>query len=223
MEGAKALNPVAPKRNGTLAQHKRWQLDFRYVRILLIVGAIGCSLSYWHERAEHPMTDDAYIQADVVRVAAQVNGPLKKIEVADNQKVRQGEELLQIDPEPFQIAVDKAKADHLQALQELESLRDEVENARATLALAEADAQRAERLFQTKVISIQELQDWTTKPDQAKAGFLKAQHTLQLQGSDNASVLAAKAALDNAQLNLRYTRVMAEKAAMGSATIVKAG
>jgi multidrug resistance efflux pump len=202
MEGAKALNPVAPKRTGALSQHKMSQLDFRYVRILLIVGAIGCSLSYWHERFEHPMTDDAYSQADVIRVAAQVNGPLKKIEVADNQKVRQGQELLQIDPEPFQIAVDKARADHLHALQDLESLRDEVENARATLALAEADAQRGEKLFQTKVISTQELQDWTTKRDQAKASFLKAQHALQLQGSDNAGVLAAKAALDNAQLNL---------------------
>ena len=214
LEKPKASNPVAPKRDGALREHKAWPLDFRYVRILLILVAIGCCLFYWHERFEHPVTDDAYIQADVIRVAAQVNGPLKKIEIADNHKVRQGQELLQIDPEPFQIAVDKAKANYLQALQDLESLRDEVENARATLALAEADAQRAERLFQTKVISIQELQDWTTKRDQAKASFLKAQHTLQLQGSDNAGVLAAKAALDNAQLNLRYTRVMAEKAGM---------
>ncbi|HXM29011.1 MAG TPA: HlyD family secretion protein [Chthoniobacterales bacterium] len=214
MEGAEALNPVVQKRNRALSQHKMWQLDFRYLRLLLIGGAIGCSLSYWHERFEHPMTDDAYIQADVIRVAAQVNGPLKKIEVADNQKVRQGQELLQIDPEPFQLAVDKAKADHLHALQDLESLRDEVENARPTLALAEANAQRAEKLFQTRVISIQELQDSTTKRDQAKASFLRAQHNLQLQGSDNAGVLAAKAALDNAQLNLSYTRVMAEKAGM---------
>src|SRR6202011_6315337 len=168
MEGTKALNLVAPKRNGALSQEEMWQLDFRYVRILLILGAIGCSLSYWHERFEHPVTDDAYSQADVIRVAAQVNGPLKNIEIADNDKVRQVQELLQIDPEPFQIAVDKARADYLQALQDLESLRDEVENARATLALAEADAQRAQRLFQTKVISIQELQNWTTKRDQAK-------------------------------------------------------
>ena len=214
MDDAKALNPVLQKRNGALSQHKLWQLDFRYVRILLIVGAIGCSLFYWHERFEHLMTDDAYIQADVIRVAAQVNGPLKKIEIADNQKVRQGQELLEIDPEPFQIAVDKARADHLHALQDMESLRDGVENARPTLALAEADAQRAEKLFRTKVISTQELQDSTTKRDQAKASFLRAQHTLQLQGSDNAGVLAAKAALDNAQLNLSYTRVMAEKAGM---------
>jgi hypothetical protein len=88
MEGAEALNPVVQKRNRALSQHNMWQLDFRYLRLLLIGGAIGCSLSYWHERFDHPMTDDAYIQADVIRVAAQVNGPLKKIEVADNQKVR---------------------------------------------------------------------------------------------------------------------------------------
>lgn len=213
-EGAKRLNPIDRELNATHSTPKTWRLDFRYVRILLIAGAIGCSLCYWYERAEHPLTDDAYIQADVIRVAAQVNGPLKKIEVADNQKVWQGQELLQIDPEPFQIAVDRAKAAHLQALQDLESLRDEVENTRATLALAEADAQRAERLFQSKVISIQELQDATTRRDRAKASFLKAQHTLQLQGNDNAGVLSAKAALDDAQLNLRYTRVIAEKTGM---------
>src|SRR6202048_3460799 len=214
LQRPKASNLIAPKRDNALPEREAWQLDFRYVRILLILGAIGCSLSYWHERFEHPVTDDAYIQADLIRVAAQVKGPLKKIEIADNQKVRQGQELLQIDPEPFQIAVEKARADYLQALQDLESLRDEVEHTRATLALAEADAQRAEKLFQTKVISVQELQDSTTKRDQDKESFLKAQHTLQLQGSDNAGVLAAKAALDNAQLNLSYTRVMAEKAGM---------
>src|SRR5260370_41433226 len=87
LEGPKESYRVAPKRHGTLPEHKAWQLDFRYVRILLILGAIGCGVSYWHERFEHPVTDDAYIQADVIRVAAQVNGPLKKIEVADNHKV----------------------------------------------------------------------------------------------------------------------------------------
>ena len=60
MEGPKALDPVAPKRKWALSEHKAWQLDFRYVRILLVLGAIGCSLSYWHERFEHPMTDDAF-------------------------------------------------------------------------------------------------------------------------------------------------------------------
>jgi multidrug resistance efflux pump len=214
LEGPKRACLAVAKNDSPVSRSKHRHFDMRFVRLLLILGAFGCGLSYWHERFEHPLTDDAYIQADVIRVAAQVNGPLKKIEIADNQKVQKGQELLLIDPQPFQIAVDKAKADYLQALQDLESLRDEVEHTRATLTLAEADAQRAEKLFQTKVISTQELQDSTTKRDQAKANFLRAQHTLQLQGSDNAGVLAAKAALDNAQLNLSDTQVMAEKAGM---------
>src|SRR5258708_12609217 len=87
MEGSKTLNRVTLKRRRTLSRPKIWGLDFRYVRVPLILVAIGCSLSYWHERFQHPITADAYIQADVIRVAAQVNEPLKKIEVADNHKV----------------------------------------------------------------------------------------------------------------------------------------
>src|SRR6266446_9442875 len=147
LEGPKRACLAVAKNDSPVSRSKQRHFDMRFVRLLLILGAFGCGLSYWHERFEHPLTDDAYIQADVIRVAAQVNGPLKRNEVADNQKVRQGQELIEIDPEPFQIAVDKARAEYLQAFQDLESLRDQVENSRATLALAEADAQRAERLF----------------------------------------------------------------------------
>ena len=180
-EWSQRSSPAVIKLDSAPARKHAWRLDFRFVRLLVILGAVGCSVSYWHERFEHPMTDDAYIQADVIRVAAQVNGPLKKIEVFANEKVREGQELLLIDPEPFRIAVDKAKADYLQAQQDLESLRDELENTRAALVLAEADAQRAQRLYDTKVIAIQDLQDFTTKRDEARANFLKAQHALQLQ------------------------------------------
>jgi multidrug resistance efflux pump len=152
LEGPKRACLAVAKNDSPVSRSKQRHFDMRFVRLLLILGAFGCGLSYWHEHFEHPLTDDAYIQADVIRVAAQVNGPLKKIEIADNQKVQKGQELLLIDPQPFQIAVDKAKADYLQALQDLESLRDEVEHTRATLTHAEADAQRAEKLFQTDII-----------------------------------------------------------------------
>ncbi len=44
-----------------LSRSKQRHFDMRFVRLLLILGAIGCGLSYWHERFEHPLTDDAYI------------------------------------------------------------------------------------------------------------------------------------------------------------------
>lgn len=58
----------------------------------------------------HPSTDDAYVQADTINVAAQVTGPVANIYVKDHQTVNEGQLLFTIDPAPFQIAVDKAVA-----------------------------------------------------------------------------------------------------------------
>jgi len=58
----------------------------------------------------HPSTDNAYIQTDTINVAAQVTGPLASIHVKDNELVKENQLLFTIDPSPFQIAVNKAKA-----------------------------------------------------------------------------------------------------------------
>jgi multidrug resistance efflux pump len=81
LEGPKRACLAVAKNDSPVSRSKQRHFDMRFVRLLLILGAFGCGLSYWHERFEHPLTDDAYIQADVIRVAAQVNGPLKKIEI----------------------------------------------------------------------------------------------------------------------------------------------
>jgi hypothetical protein len=48
MEGSKTLDRVTLKRRRTLSRPNIWRRDFRYVRVPLILAAIGCSLSYWH-------------------------------------------------------------------------------------------------------------------------------------------------------------------------------
>jgi TIR domain len=78
------------------------------------------------------------------------------------------------------ISAPPAKEEVALEVQDLKSLRDEAENARAALAPAEADAKRAEELFQKKVISKQELQNKIIMRDQAKASFLKAQAKAEL-------------------------------------------
>ncbi|HEV2613774.1 MAG TPA: HlyD family secretion protein [Gammaproteobacteria bacterium] len=58
----------------------------------------------------YPSTDDAYIQADVVNVAAQVTGRVDHIYVADHQFVKKGQLLFSIDPNPFEIALRQAQS-----------------------------------------------------------------------------------------------------------------
>ncbi len=76
--------------------------------VSLIVILLCYSVMLYFER--HPSTDDAYVQANTINIAAQVTGPVANIYVKDHQVVQKDQLLFTIDPEPFQIAVNKATA-----------------------------------------------------------------------------------------------------------------
>src|SRR5262249_34140550 len=57
-----------------------------------------------------PSTDDAYLQADIVHMAPDVSGRIIELDVRDNQKVQKGQVLFRIDPAPYQLHVDQARA-----------------------------------------------------------------------------------------------------------------
>jgi membrane fusion protein (multidrug efflux system) len=96
---------------------------------LVIAILFYCVFNYL---SHHPSTDDAYVQADTINVAAQVSGPVQTIFVKDHETVTKDQLLFTIDPAPFQIAVDKATA--------------AVAGQQATLFLAEQNAHRTLRL-----------------------------------------------------------------------------
>ncbi len=56
-------------------------------------------------------TDDAYISANVINMAAVVTGPISKLYIRENQPVKKGEKLIEIEPRPYRYAVEKAEAD----------------------------------------------------------------------------------------------------------------
>lgn len=74
---------------------------------LSVVMLIYLGMNYL---TRHPSTDDAYVQADTINVAAQVTGPVAMIQVKDHQFVEKDQLLFTIDPRPFEIAVDNAVA-----------------------------------------------------------------------------------------------------------------
>src|SRR5216683_3703439 len=59
---------------------------------------------------QRPRTDDAYLQADLVHMAPDVSGRIVELDVRDNQVVRKGDVLFRIDPEPYRMRVDQARA-----------------------------------------------------------------------------------------------------------------
>ena len=63
-----------------------------------------------------PYTSQARVQAFVIPVAAEVTGQIKKVYVRDNQRVAMGEPLFELDPEPYDIALARARSDYATVL-----------------------------------------------------------------------------------------------------------
>ena len=83
---------------------------------LVVVAAISAYLLYGRWTSE-PWTRDGQVRADIVKIAPQVNGYLSKVLVQDNQFVRQGDSLVEIDAGSYRLAVDN---DHEECARYLE-------------------------------------------------------------------------------------------------------
>ncbi|MBU6953404.1 MULTISPECIES: HlyD family secretion protein [unclassified Hahella] len=172
-----------------------------------------------------PLTPQAMATRIVTKVAPRISGPITAVYVENNQPVRKGDILFDIDPEPFKIAVEQAqlnlervKQNNAQLDASIAAAKADVEAASATLSQKNREALRLKTLFQRNVVSQQQLDkaesDATTA--QAKLTSVKA-HLKELEVSRgelsdaNLTIRTAETQLKQAQLNLSYTRIKAEE------------
>jgi multidrug resistance efflux pump len=88
--------------------------------ILIAAVVLGLFVYYLHEA--YPRTDDASVTANIVGIAPRISGPIVSIAVTDNQFVKAGDVLFQIDPIPYQDAVDRTSAQKIQTQAYLDRL-----------------------------------------------------------------------------------------------------
>jgi membrane fusion protein (multidrug efflux system) len=99
---------------------------------LVLVGAL-IGGGYWYLTLDQEATDDAFIDGDVIHVGPQVSGQILALHITDNQRVQQGDLLIEIDPRDFVTARDQAGA-------ALAVARAQAENARINLEMVEVTA-----------------------------------------------------------------------------------
>lgn len=194
--------------------------------LLLIVLCLGIAYGlrlYWEYRELHPSTDDAYVQAHVIDIAARVSGPVVAVHVAENDYVEAGQALFEIDPSTFSAAVDSARARYDMAAQdtgasdaEVSVARSTLEERKVTLARASRNLERATTLAASNLIAEAAFDDAQATAAEAKAAVASARADLRraesefgARGDQNARVRAAAAALTAAELELSFTRVVA--------------
>lgn len=85
----------------------------RIISIAAIVCAIVAGVLVLHQIAVNPRTDDAEVFANFIGIAPVVNGPITHLYIADNQLVKEGQPLLDIDNRPYAYALARASSDQL--------------------------------------------------------------------------------------------------------------
>jgi membrane fusion protein (multidrug efflux system) len=211
---------VDVKRVGRLSVRRivRWS-----VIALIIVAIVIFAFRYWRHSQLYVSTDDGYVNANVVQIAAQVSGPVVRLDVRDQQHVERGQVLFEIDPRPFQIALDAANATLDQARQSVAERTAGITAARALVAQREAELRNAQsndrrtrNLISSGYLSAQSAEATHTEAETAAAALTAARSQLQQAvsalgntGSNNADIRAAEARIRAASLDLEHTRVTA--------------
>jgi multidrug efflux system membrane fusion protein len=104
----------------------RYKFLRRIVSLIIVAGAVLIAFYVWGIIERHPRTDDATARANVVGMAPRVSGQILKLNVQDNQAVKKGDVLFEIDPEDYRLILEKAKA-------ELAALDQQIAQAHDTL------------------------------------------------------------------------------------------
>ena len=192
------------------------------VVLVLIVASLA-----WYFVADRltPYTSQARVQAFVVPVAAEVSGKVLKVYVKNNDEVKPGQPLFDIDPVPYRIALQRSRSDYESVRLSVSGSNATVDAARASLQAAQAsrvnaeqDATRLEQIYTEDPGAISLRRVETAQANRIKARSQEEAATADLRraieiageaGDKNAQLLSARSAIEKAELDLTRTKVVA--------------
>jgi membrane fusion protein (multidrug efflux system) len=188
--------------------------------VLIVVAAvliIGGTLFWLHKR-QYASTDDAFVDAHVVRLSAEVQGKLVRVAGADNRHVTAGTLLATIEPYASAATLDQAKAQALQADASIQQAQAQVVSAEAQRAQAAAQARDPEAQAAKAAADLKRYDALRQLDALAVSGTQIDQARAQAQATA-AQAAAARRAIDNAsaQIEVAQKQVKAARAQKGAA------
>ncbi len=193
------------------ALYKRPAVLITLVVLLIIIAVAGTLFWLWYR--QYQSTDDAYIDGHVTEISPQVAAPVKFLHVDDNQLVKQGDLLVELDSTDFDVALHQAQAQVAAAQGRLEQSRAQIVTAQASVAqtLAEIDAAQVALDNTTRDLARYENVDDRARSQQQLDNALAAKKNAQAQleqakarnASAPAGVMTAEASVNSAQGDLQ--------------------
>jgi membrane fusion protein (multidrug efflux system) len=220
---------------------KRFKKRKVIIPLTIIISLVIGGLIYLDRASKYVSTDDAYIESHSVQVAPKVAGNVVKVYFDDNQQVKKGQLLAEIEPVDYEVKEDQLKASVeasisqkdaadkqiLQAKQTLAQLNADINSAKAEFAFAQTELKRYTNLYKANTVSTQDLDKKKTAYQTAlakldscikKAAAAQEQVCVYEAQSKTASaqIKQYKANLRQAELNVAYTKIFAPES--GSVT-----
>ena len=171
-----------------------------------------------------PMTSEGFVQADVTQIAPQIDGIVTVVHVKDNEQVKAGRLMFELDSRPYAYTVDQLQAELVLAHKEvallekdLDLANDMIDQVQADLTFAQTEFDRyskSARRGASPMIQVDAAKDRLStgraRMQQALADRDKAQESLAAKVGDiNALIAKAHADLELAQYNLEQAKVYA--------------
>jgi len=140
----------------------------RVLSVLIMAGAIVLGLVVVHHADYYPRTDDSEILANFIGIAPQVEGPLIRLNVHDNQFVKKGDLLFEIDDRPYRYIVEKAISDQATLEGEISDERRKIAALVSAVSVSEANIRSTEADVSRSAAAV----------DQAKADVAAAEQAV---------------------------------------------
>jgi membrane fusion protein (multidrug efflux system) len=176
---------------------------------------------YWLTSGSSVSTDDAQVKQDIVSVSPQVNGQVVQVFVRDGARVKRGDLLFRIDPQPYRVALEQAEAQLANARLQTTQLRTQaagtgadIVGEQANLAIKRNALARQQALlkqgFTTRAAYEDALNEVrTAEQDVADARARAANAHAAIAPGEQPQIAQAQAAVDKARLDLSRTEVRA--------------
>ncbi|MHC1696737.1 MAG: HlyD family secretion protein [Geobacteraceae bacterium] len=196
-----------------------------FILLILLITACLFGVRLWVKSKTHVETDNAFIESHVYTISARVPGNVLKVMVQDNQFVRKGDLLVELDEVDYQLRVRNAAAQLDMAKNETSSTYAQVDAAkaalnsdRARLEQAELDLRRGIALYKKEVIAKEQLDRLETARKVAAAKLAETEGSVRRAlallgltgtGAKDAMIARKSAELEENKRNLSYTKILA--------------
>ena len=231
------------KKNRHEYQKKRVIVPTVTAIALVLLGIVAAIHSTYFQS-----TDDAFVEGRLITVAPRVSGPVVNLLVDDNDNVEAGQLLVEIDPTDYEVKLHETEAKLAQAKAELNVTEKEVERGEANvnqtfedisstqskLNFAQKDHKRYTAMYKSGIVSKQDYENSKTKLEVSEAENKAAaerseaaKHALASNQAKTESMTAniqrLEAEVEQAKLNLKYTKIYAPQSGKVSARSVEKG